>query len=305
MPGGLLDMFGIDPVANRQTRQKDAMLERQIAGELARQRLANQGQRDVTTLQGKNNITLEQWKALAEHAKTLGISPDNIAELKPKRLEIDNKTLDMRSTDASVANVQSKSRGSMYGVNDAPAGVNPDIAEGLRRSNVAEAVNPANAAAKANALDITRPQLQPDPSNPLSFGVTPYLQENKTGSYFDTATGRMVPDQSTTSLQPGQPILTDYDVRQKRAQFEAAKAAAAGGIPGAQNVATDPIIGMMKRLRRVGQVPQGASVAPSSPQGLIPQIARGTKHYYWDEPNRWLNANIGEPLLKTLWTGEQ
>lgn len=56
MPGGLLDMFGIDPVANRQKRNQDAMLERQIAAEIARQKLANQGQLDVTKLTGDNNL---------------------------------------------------------------------------------------------------------------------------------------------------------------------------------------------------------------------------------------------------------
>jgi len=59
MPGGLLDMFGIDPVANRQTRQKDAMLERQIAAEIARQKLANQGQLDVQSLQNTGQLGVE------------------------------------------------------------------------------------------------------------------------------------------------------------------------------------------------------------------------------------------------------
>jgi len=45
MPGGLLDMLGIDPVANRNNRREDAARERAIAAELA-----------VETLRGKNQI---------------------------------------------------------------------------------------------------------------------------------------------------------------------------------------------------------------------------------------------------------
>lgn len=59
MPGGLLDMFGIDPVANRQKRDRDAMLEKQIAAEIARQKLANQGQLDVQTLQNTGQLGVE------------------------------------------------------------------------------------------------------------------------------------------------------------------------------------------------------------------------------------------------------
>jgi polyhydroxyalkanoate synthesis regulator phasin len=47
-------MFGIDPVANRNNRRADAALERQIAAEIKKQELANQGAKDVTTLQGAN-----------------------------------------------------------------------------------------------------------------------------------------------------------------------------------------------------------------------------------------------------------
>lgn len=57
MPGGLLDMFGIDPVANRQRRDRSAELDKTIAGELARTKLANQGLLDVEGLRGKNDIS--------------------------------------------------------------------------------------------------------------------------------------------------------------------------------------------------------------------------------------------------------
>ncbi len=62
MPGGLLDMFGIDPVANRQRRDRTAELDKTIAGELARVRLANQGQLDVEGLRGKNDIANTQTR---------------------------------------------------------------------------------------------------------------------------------------------------------------------------------------------------------------------------------------------------
>jgi hypothetical protein len=229
MPGGLLDMFGIDPVANRQKRDRASELDKTIAGELARTKLANQGQLDVTNAQGKNSMTLEQWKALAEHAKTLGISPDTIAELKPKRMEIDAKTLDTRKTNTDVADTQARQRGSMYGVNSPVVGLNPDIAEGLRRSTVAEAVNPAMAMAKANSFDIARPQLRQDTVNPLSFGVTPFINESKTEGYFDTKTGQMVPGQSAQSLTPGMPVPDAYQLqraeREEAAAMEAEQAA--------------------------------------------------------------------------------
>lgn len=60
MPGGLLDMFGVDPVANRQTRQRENMLEKQIAAELLRQKLANQGQLDVQSLQNTGQLGVEK-----------------------------------------------------------------------------------------------------------------------------------------------------------------------------------------------------------------------------------------------------
>lgn len=255
MPGGLLDMFGIDPVANRQRRDRSAELDKTIAGELARTTLANQGLLDVENARGKNSMTLEQWKALAEHAKTLGISPDTIAELKPKRLEIDNKTLDTRKTDADVSDAQSKQRGSMYGVNPPVAGLNPDIAEGLRRSTVAEAVNPAMAMAKANSFDIARPQLRQDPVNPLSFGVTPFVNESKMDSYFDTKTGQMVPGQSSQSLTPGMPVPDAYQLQ--RAEQEEAMAQAAN--------LSNPMFGRGLGVLNSRTAPTPAPAAPVAP----------------------------------------
>jgi len=63
MPGGLLDMFGIDPVANRQRRDRSSELDRTIAGELARTKLANQGQLDATKASGSENRLTQAEKA--------------------------------------------------------------------------------------------------------------------------------------------------------------------------------------------------------------------------------------------------
>jgi len=266
MPGGLLDMFGIDPVANRQRRDRSAELDKTIAGELARTKLANQGQLDVTNAQGKNSMTLEQWKALAEHAKTLGISPDTIAELKPKRMEIDAKTLDTRKTNTDVADAQARQRGSMYGTNPPVAGLNPDIAEGLRRSTVAEAVNPAMAMAKANSFDIARPQLRQDPVNPLSFGVTPFVNESKMDSYFDTKTGQMVPGQSSQSLTPGMPVPDAYQLQ--RAEQEEAmalqRAEQEEAIAQAANL-SNPMFGRGLGVLNSRTAPTPAPAAPAAP----------------------------------------
>lgn len=248
-------MLGIDPVANRQRRDRSAELDKTIAGELARTKLANQGQLDVTNAQGENSMTLEQWKALAEHAKTLGISPDTIAELKPKRMEIDAKTLDTRKTNTDVADAQAKQRGSMYNVNPPVAGLNPDIAEGLRRSTVAEAVNPAMAMAKANSFDIARPQLRQDPVNPLSFGVTPFVNESKMDSYFDTKTGQMVPGQSSQSLTPGMPVPDAYQLQ--RAEQEEAMAQAAN--------LSNPMFGRGLGVLNSRTAPTPAPAAPVAP----------------------------------------
>lgn len=207
-------MFGIDPIANRRKRDQMAL-----------QELQNKGQLDVTKEQNTGAMTLAQWNALAAHAKTLGISPDTIAELKPQRLAIDKTTLDTADTNAKVGDVQAKQRGSMYGVNPTPVGMNPDVQEGGRRSIVAEAVNPANKAAKDNAIDVRNPQLRQDPFNPLSFGVTPFLGENKTGSYFDTKTGQMIPEQSSSALRPGLPIPDEFQRQKAEQEVAVAKAA--------------------------------------------------------------------------------
>jgi len=271
MPGGLLDMFGIDPVANRQRRDRSAELDKTIAGELARTKLANQGQLDVTNAQGKNSMTLEQWKALAEHAKTLGISPDTIAELKPKRMEIDAKTLDTRKTNTDVADAQAKQRGSMYNVNPPVAGLNPDIAEGLRRSTVAEAVNPAMAMAKANSFDIARPQLRQDTVNPLSFGVTPFINESKTEGYFDTKTGQMVPGQSSQSLTPGMPVPDAYQLQ--RAEQEEAMAQAMAKAANLSNPMFGRGLGVLNS--RTAPTPAPAAPAAAAPTAIDNIIAQG------------------------------
>lgn len=63
MPGGLLDMFGIDPVANRQRRDRGAEIDKQIAGELARTKLAGQLQIDATKVGGAENRLTQAEKA--------------------------------------------------------------------------------------------------------------------------------------------------------------------------------------------------------------------------------------------------
>jgi len=63
MPGGLLDMLGIDPVANRQKRDRSAELDKTIAGELARTKLAGQLQIDATKVGGAENRLTQAEKA--------------------------------------------------------------------------------------------------------------------------------------------------------------------------------------------------------------------------------------------------
>ena len=70
MPGGLLDLFGIDPVANRQRRlmKEESAAERQLrltiqqlqnSGQLAVQGLQNSGQLAVEGARGKNQIGVQ------------------------------------------------------------------------------------------------------------------------------------------------------------------------------------------------------------------------------------------------------
>lgn len=226
MPGGLLDMFGIDPVANRQ--RKDAIMLQQLQnqGQLDVEKERNAGSLAVTREAGTVAEKKAQLDAMLKWAEANGLSPDAISTLKKERDQLDKTKIGTKQTDAEVSDVQSKSRGAQYGVNPLPGGVNPVVAEGIKRSVEAEAVAPAQQYRKQAAIDISKPLVLPNLDNPLKNSISPYLGLTKTGGYFDTKSGTMVPERQTEAVVPGMPLFTEADIKQAEAEEAAAEEAA-------------------------------------------------------------------------------
>lgn len=96
MPNGLLDMFGIDPITNRNNRRQDETRERMIAAELARQRVANEGAVAVENARNKGNVDttnaqtegqkkLKEIDAALEYAKRTNIHPAVVNDLERQK----------------------------------------------------------------------------------------------------------------------------------------------------------------------------------------------------------------------------
>jgi len=260
MPGGLLDMFGIDPVANRNRKMQLMLQELQNKGQMDVEKERNRGQLDVTKAGGEETRKKTELDAMIKWAEANGLSPSAISTLQKERDQLDKTKIGTRQTEAGIDDVKAKSKGAEYGINPMPGGVNPRVAEGIKRSAEAEAIAPAQQLRKAAAIEIDKPLILPNSDNPLNNSISPYLGLSKTGSYFDTKSGQMIPEQSHSTLNPGAPIFTQADI--ERAIADEAKAAEEAKRAAISPNANNPMFGKGLGVLQ----PEGINPLPSPEQ---------------------------------------
>ena len=117
MPGGLLDLFGIDPIANRQRREKLELQKLENQGRLDVAKLGNTGQMDVAKLNNAAQLErlikelqnrLDTVKATGEENRKTGTHEQNLNEA--SKLNIfatpeNIKTADQALTDPTIHGV--------------------------------------------------------------------------------------------------------------------------------------------------------------------------------------------------------
>ncbi len=185
MPGGLLEAFGIDPIANKRDRQmKEALQMQRIIAELQnkgqldveRERQAgglkqteagNKGQLDVEKLRGENERLKQAADALIKHAQTLGVSPDNMAALQSIRMDLDKTTLGT-AKERGEQSLSDAKRGTEMRATD------KNMRKAVAESETARAAIPAITARKESALST--------PKGGLTTSWTPYGPATQAGA---------------------------------------------------------------------------------------------------------------------------
>ena len=185
MPGGLLEAFGIDPIANKRDRQmKEALQMQRIiaelqnkgqldvererqAGGLKQTEASNKGQLDVEKLKGENERLKQAADALIKHAQTLGVSPDNMAALQSIRMDLDKTTLGT-AKERGEQSLSDAKRGTEMRATD------KNTRKAVAESETARAAIPAIQARKAS--EITTPK------GGLTTSWTPYGPATQAGA---------------------------------------------------------------------------------------------------------------------------
>jgi len=319
MPGGLLEAFGIDPIANKRDRQmKEALQMQRIIAELQnkgqldveRERQAgglkqteagNKGQLDVEKLRGENERLKQAADALIKHAQTLGVSPDNMAALQSIRMDLDKTTLGT-AKERGEQSLSDAKRGTEMRATD------KNMRKAVAESETARAAIPAITARKESALST--------PKGGLTTSWTPYGPATQAGAIeSNTLVPSTIPGlPPTVSQAESFPSFIDPSIMAQMPQTEeeaSQKNTGIGAMVNPMNLpATNALTGGLFNLNQSlgGEIPLPPPMNPTNaakiPRGLIPQIGRGTKHYYWDLPGQWQAKYITEPLKKLLWTGE-
>ena len=185
MPGGLLEAFGIDPIANKRDRQmKEALQMQRIiaelqnkgqldvererqAGGLKQTEASNKGQLDVEKLKGENERLKQAADALIKHAQTLGVSPDNMAALQSIRMDLDKTTLGT-AKERGEQSLSDAKRGTEMRATD------KNMRKAVAESETARAAIPAITARKESALST--------PKGGLTTSWTPYGPATQAGA---------------------------------------------------------------------------------------------------------------------------
>lgn len=185
MPGGLLEAFGIDPIANKRDRQINEALQMQRiiaelqnkgqldvererqAGGLKQTEASNKGQLDVEKLRGENERLKQAADALIKHAQTLGVSPDNMAALQSIRMDLDKTTLGT-AKERGEQSLSDAKRGTEMRATD------KNMRKAVAESETARAAIPAITARKESALST--------PKGGLTTSWTPYGPATQAGA---------------------------------------------------------------------------------------------------------------------------
>lgn len=288
MPGGLLDMFGIDPVANRQKRDRDAMLEKQIAAEIARQKLANQGQLDVEGLRGGNNLkaigatgdetrktqaSLGEINKAFEILRSANLMTEKEQEQKLRIMEKDgvisnkenDKVYDQATSDTRIRKALQDDRQTVE-ARSAP-GFQESLNEGMQAANRA----PVFTNMRTGAMSVGPSDMLLAPPSGAAMPPTDLNQWNQAQGAMNSEVINMVggiPNPQTGQMQfqtpevtrvqkPGQ-VRINPAIQQRALQIQQPAPAV---IPEPTQPALDPIMQMMMRLRQ-SQMPANATQLP-------------------------------------------
>ena len=272
MPGGLLEAFGIDPIANKRDRQmKEALQMQRIiaelqnkgqldvererqAGGLKQTEASNKGQLDVEKLKGENERLKQAADALIKHAQKLGVSPDNMAALQSIRMDLDKTTLGT-----------AKERGEQS-LSDAKRGTEMRATDKNMRKAVAES---ETARAAISAITARKESALSTPKGGLTTSWTPYGPATQAGAIeSNTLVPSTIPGlPPTVSQAESFPSFIDPSIMAQMPQTEAEAAQ--------QNIGTGVMVNPM-RLPSTNAITGGLFNLNQSLGGDIPVPQQNT-----------------------------